>query len=64
MFLCLLNFIVLDLSELGQSCKLCCELSARVKPTLSDVKVALIDMGMLNYFILIQHKWCTEVRHK
>lgn len=33
------------LSELGQSCKLCCELSARVKPTLSDVKVALIDMG-------------------
>ena len=37
---------VLDLSELGHSCKLSCELSARVKPTLSDVKVALIDMGM------------------
>lgn len=36
----------LDLSELGHSCKLSCELSARVKPTLSDVKVALIDMGM------------------
>jgi len=33
------------LSELGHSCKLSCELSARVKPTLSDVKVALIDMG-------------------
>ncbi|XP_068706244.1 transcription initiation factor TFIID subunit 8-like [Montipora foliosa] len=33
------------LSELGQSCKLNCELSARIKPTLSDVKVALIDMG-------------------
>ncbi|XP_020609164.1 transcription initiation factor TFIID subunit 8-like [Orbicella faveolata] len=32
------------LSELGHSCKLSCELSARVKPTLSDVKVALIDM--------------------
>ena len=36
----------LDLSELGHSCKLSCELSARVKPTLSDVRVALIDMGM------------------
>ena len=35
----------LDLCELGNSCKLSCELSARVKPTLSDVKVALIDMG-------------------
>ncbi|KAJ7370565.1 transcription initiation factor TFIID subunit 8 [Desmophyllum pertusum] len=34
-----------DLSELGHNCKLSCELSARVKPTLSDVKVALIDMG-------------------
>ncbi|XP_022792490.1 transcription initiation factor TFIID subunit 8-like [Stylophora pistillata] len=32
------------LGELGHSCKLSCELSARVKPTLSDVKVALIDM--------------------
>ena len=39
-------YSALDLSELGHSCKLSCELSARVKPTLSDVKVALIDMGM------------------
>ena len=39
-------YFALDLSELGHSCKLSCELSARVKPTLSDVKVALIDMGM------------------
>lgn len=39
----------LDLSELGHSCKLSCELSARVKPTLSDVKMALIDMGTYLY---------------
>ena len=31
----------LDLCELGNSCKLSCELSARVKPTLSDVKAKL-----------------------
>lgn len=44
-------YSTLDLSELGHSCKLSCELSARVKPTLSDVKVALIDMGMYVYGI-------------
>ena len=46
-------YSTLDLSELGHSCKLSCELSARVKPTLSDVKVALIDMGMYVYSIFV-----------
>lgn len=44
--ICFALHSTLDLGELGHSCKLSCELSARVKPTLSDVKVALIDMGM------------------
>lgn len=43
------------MSELGHSCKLSCELSARVKPTLSDVKVALIDMGMYICLVVLLH---------
>jgi len=54
-------YFALDLSELGHSCKLSCELSARVKPTLSDVKVALIDMGMYvtAIFLLCVQMWLT-----
>ncbi|KAK3746539.1 hypothetical protein QZH41_019865 [Actinostola sp. cb2023] len=33
------------LSELARGAKIHCELSTRVKPTLGDVKMALIDMG-------------------
>lgn len=58
---CLLNCVVhLSISvigELGRSSLTICELSGRSKPTLNDVKIALIEMGSyLHEFTWEMHK--------
>ena len=38
----------IDIIEIGRTAKVYCEMAQRLEPTVSDVNLALIDVGMLN----------------
>ena len=42
---CYLGLHFLDIGEIGRSSLAICELSGRSKPTLNDVRLALVEMG-------------------
>ena len=49
-----------DISEVGRSARVYCELASRLEPTLSDVHLALIDVGTCKGGILTTEKVFTK----